>query len=57
MKITLDIPNTTLCASVALVFVTKSGMSMSSTIIDTNDLRTKSEIKIKGDEQTEQGEC
>ena len=57
MKITLDIPNTTLCASVSLVFVTKSGMSMSSTIIDTNDLRTKSEIKIKGDDQTEQGEC
>ena len=47
MKITIDIPDTTLCVTAAIVFISENGgMRMDQKMIDTKDLETKGEIKI-----------
>ena len=46
MKITLDIPDTTICAFFDFVYYTKNGMAMQCHSIDSSELCDGSEINI-----------
>lgn len=56
MKITLDIPDTTVCAYFCYVNYDSQGASMGCTLLDTDDFVNGNEIKIpKGKKEVEDG--
>ena len=56
MKITLDIPDTTVCAYFCYVNYDSQGASRGCTLLDTDDLVNGNEIKIpKGNKEVEDG--
>ena len=56
MKITLDVPDTTVCAYFCYVQYDSPGSSMGCTLLDTDDFVNGNEIKIpKGKKEVEDG--
>jgi hypothetical protein len=55
VKITIEIPDTTVCAFFDYVFYTNTGMSMASKQISTNDIQSGEVIICDTAHQTEKG--
>ena len=55
MKITIEIPNTTVCAFFDYVYYTNEGMSMASKQIGTDDIHSGKVIVCNADHPTEKG--
>ena len=55
MKITIEIPDTTVCAFFDYVFSTNTGMSMASKQIGTDDIQSGEVIACNTDHPTEKG--
>ena len=53
MKITLDVPDTTICAYFCYVKYTSRGALMGGTLLDSNDLCDGNEIKIPREDKYE----